>query len=84
MNQVDRFFLSSFWGGLVFLSIMFFLFQSIFTWATPLMDLIDLAVTTLAGFVSVILPAGILRDFVGDAIFGGVGTFIVFVPQILF
>jgi ferrous iron transport protein B len=82
MNRADRFFLSSFWGGLFFLLIMFVLFQAIFTWATPLMDLIDAMVGASGEFVGSLLPSGMVKDFVNDAIFGGVGTFVVFVPQI--
>lgn len=82
MNRADRFFLSSFWGGLFFLMIMFFLFQAIFTWATPLMDLVDFAVSSLGALVASMLPNGIFKDFISDAVFGGVGSFIVFVPQI--
>jgi len=82
MNRADRFFLSSFWGGLFFLFIMFVLFQSIFTWSTPAMDLISAGISALGAGVSSLLPNGIVKDFLNEAIFGGVGTFVVFVPQI--
>lgn len=82
-NRIDDFLLNSVFGGLIFLTIMFLLFQSIFTWASPLMDGVELIIAELALLFSEVLPAGMINDFVADAIFGGVGSFLVFVPQIM-
>jgi ferrous iron transport protein B len=82
-NTIDRFLLNSVFGGIAFLLIMFFLFQSIFTWAAPLMDATEDAIGFLAGVVSSLLGEGILNDFMTDAVFGGLGSFLVFVPQIM-
>ena len=82
-NRLDDFLLHNVIGGVAFIAIMFFLFQSIFTWAVPLMDAVESAVGYLGGITIAALPAGILSDFVNDAIFGGVGAFLVFVPQIM-
>lgn len=81
-NRLDRFFLSSFFGGVAFAAIMAFLFQSIFTWATPLMDLVETSIGALSAWVISFLPEGIVADFINDALFGGFGSFLVFVPQI--
>jgi ferrous iron transport protein B len=75
--------LNSFFGGFIFLAIMFLLFQSIFTWASPLMDGVETIMTELAMVSSQVIPSGVLNDFVTDAMFGGVGSFLVFVPQIM-
>ena len=80
--RLDRFFLSSGWGPFVFMAIMIFLFQAIFTWAAPLMDFFSSSIEWLGGWVSSQAPPGFMADFISDAIFGGVGSFIVFVPQI--
>jgi ferrous iron transport protein B len=82
INRLDRFFLSSYWGGAIFLLLMALLFQSIFTWSTPLMDVTESLVAAVGDFVSGFFSAGILRDFIVGAVFGGLGTFIVFAPQI--
>lgn len=82
-NRLDNFLLHNVAGGLVFILIMFFLFQSIFTWATPLMDGVEGAIGWLGESTIALLPEGIFSDFVNDAIFGGVGAFLVFVPQIM-
>ncbi|WP_299078151.1 ferrous iron transporter B [uncultured Paraglaciecola sp.] len=82
-NKIDSFLLNSVFGGLMFLTIMFLLFQSIFTWASPLMDGVESIVTELALLCSQVLPTGVINDFVSDALFGGLGSFLVFVPQIM-
>jgi len=81
-SRADAFFLSSFTGGVSFLLIMYFLFQSIFTWAAPVMDGVE---TSLLWLSSLILPHvgnSIVHDFLDGAIFGGLGAFLVFVPQV--
>lgn len=82
-SRLDRFFLSSYAGGLVFLLIMIFLFQSIFTWSAPLMDFVETSVSGLGSWVSGQVPQGIFADFLEQAVFGGLGSFLVFLPQIL-
>jgi ferrous iron transport protein B len=82
-NKVDTFLLNSFLGGFAFLAIMFVLFQSIFTWATPLMDGVETIIAGTAVFVTQFTGEGVVTDFLNDAIFGGVGSFLVFVPQIM-
>lgn len=82
-NNVDAFLLNNILGGISFILIMFFLFQSIFTWSVPLMDAVEAAISWTGSLVSDALPDGIVKDFMNDAIFGGVGAFLVFVPQIM-
>jgi ferrous iron transport protein B len=82
-NIIDNFLLNSFFGGFIFLAIMFLLFQSIFTWARPLMDGVETIMTELAMLSGQVILLGGVNDFVTDAMFGGVGSFLVFVPQIM-
>lgn len=81
-NNLDRFFLSNFAGGIIFLLIMLILFQAIFTWAEPLMDLIETTLAITGSWFASFFPEGFIKDFILDAIFGGLGSFLVFVPQI--
>lgn len=81
-SQLDRFFLSSFMGFVSFIIIMAFLFQSIFTWATPMMDFIETIISSAGVWTSSLFTNEILNAFVNDALFGGFGSFLVFVPQI--
>lgn len=81
-SKLDTFFLHSFFGGATFFLIMYLLFQSIFTWASPAMDAVEGVLEAIATFVLPLVPMGVARDFMSDALFGGVGAFLVFVPQI--
>jgi ferrous iron transport protein B len=58
------------------------LFLSIFTWAEPLMDWLDLARRKLAGLVHANLPPGPLRSLLADGVITGVGAVVGFFPQI--
>lgn len=82
-NRIDRFLLNNIFGGVIFLIVMLFLFQSIFTWASPLMDFVETSIGWLAVGATSLLGEGVLSDFVNDALLGGLGSFLVFVPQIM-
>jgi ferrous iron transport protein B len=81
---LDGFFLSPLFGLVSFLVIMSILFQAVFTFAVPFMDFTEAAVSFLANLASSTLPEGAFKDFIVDAFFGGIGSFLVFVPQIFF
>jgi len=82
-NALDHFLLHNSIGGIVFMVVMFLLFQSIFTWAAPLMDAVENGITSLASYISSYLGTGLIADFINDAVFSGIGSFLVFVPQIM-
>lgn len=81
-NRLDNFFLSTFWGLIAFFGIMVFLFQAIFSWAAPFMDAISNVISSSGSWVAAHLPPGIVADFVQSALFEGIGSFLVFAPQI--
>jgi len=81
-ERLDRLFLSPWLGLPVFAVVMTVLFQAIFTWAAPVMALVRRAVEVSGAWTSAGLPQGVPRDFVRDGLFAGVGSFLVFVPQI--
>jgi len=82
-NRIDAFMLNSITGGFAFLLVMFLLFQSIFTLAAPLMDGVENGIAAFAHWVTGYIGEGRTSDFLNDAIFGGIGSFLVFVPQIM-
>jgi ferrous iron transport protein B len=83
-DRLDRVLTHRVWGTLVFLVIMFLVFQSIFTWAKPLMDLIDQGREWLAGQVLEAWDTpGPLRSLVVEGVLKGVGSVLVFLPQIV-
>ncbi|MFT7288701.1 MAG: ferrous iron transport protein B, partial [Halieaceae bacterium] len=81
-NRLDSFFLHTGFGGIAFFAIMYLLFQSIFTWAAPAMDAVEGGLGWLSDLVVPMLGPQMLQDFVADAMFSGIGAFLVFVPQI--
>ena len=82
-HKIDSFMLNSAFGSVIFFALMFVLFQSIFTLAAPLMDGTEAAIGAMAEWVISFTPEGIVSDFINDALFGGFGSFLVFVPQIM-
>jgi ferrous iron transport protein B len=82
-ERVDRIVLHPVWGSLLFLAVMVLFFQLIFTWASPAMDAIDGLVTALASLARDALPAGWIADLVADGLVAGVGSVVIFLPQII-
>jgi ferrous iron transport protein B len=71
-------------GGLVILlALLFVMFQAVFSWATPLMDLIDAGFIGLGGLVATVVPDGLLQSLIVEGLIAGVGSVIIFLPQIV-
>lgn len=81
-EQIDQIVTHKVWGLLLFLVAMACTFQSIFSWAAPLMDMIESAFATLGAAVRTQMSEGPLQSLLVDGIIGGVGAVVVFVPQI--
>ncbi len=81
--QADRITNHPLIGAILFVLVMGTVFQAVFSWATPIMDFIDAGTSWLGGSVRVLLPAGALASLLVDGIIAGVGSVIVFLPQIL-
>lgn len=81
-DRIDAVVLHRVFGPVIFLLLMAVVFQSVFSWATPLMDGIEVIIGSLGGLVGEQLPEGDLRSLVVDGVFGGVGSVLVFLPQI--
>jgi ferrous iron transport protein B len=63
--------------------VMAIVFQAVFAWATPLMDMIDAATLVLSTSVVEILGDGAFSSLIADGVIAGVGSVIIFLPQIL-
>src|SRR6202162_5368842 len=63
--------------------ILFVMFQAVFAWAQPLMELLSQAFSALGQLVHATLPAGLLQSFLENGVISGVGSVIVFLPQII-
>ena len=82
-ERLDRVLLHPVAGIGIFAAVMVFLFQSIFTWAVPAMDAIDGAFGALSRSVRLLLGPGLLTDLLTDGVLAGVGSVLVFLPQIV-
>ncbi|MGD8327146.1 MAG: ferrous iron transport protein B [Sphingomonadales bacterium] len=80
---LDKVVLHAVSGPLVLFALLFLIFQAVFSWANAPMDAIDAGAITLGEWVRNLLPAGWLQDLLVDGIIAGVGSVIVFLPQIL-
>lgn len=82
-DKLDKVLTHRLWGTLIFVVIMLLMFQAIFLWASPLMDAIDGIREAAAGGVESAMAAGPLRSLITDGIIKGVGSVLIFLPQIL-
>jgi ferrous iron transport protein B len=83
-EKIDKILTHSFLGPIIYVVILYFIFQSVFTWATIPMNYIDNTISSLGTYIYSIMPEGIFRSLIVDGIITGVGAVIIFLPQILF
>jgi len=82
-DRIDRVLTHKLWGTIVFALAMLVVFSSVFIAADPLMGLIDSGVGWLGETVGARLNPGPLQSLVVDGVIGGVGSVIIFLPQIM-
>ena len=82
-DALDRVLLHPVFGLAILTVVMFLMFQAVFSWATPVMDGIKYLVSEIGTYIGSAMPNGILRSLVVDGIIAGVGSVVVFLPQIL-
>ncbi len=67
----------------LFLFVMATVFQAVFAWATPMMDLINTGASALGARLEAVLPPGMFTSLLVDGVIAGVGSVIIFLPQII-
>ncbi|CAN0129758.1 unnamed protein product, partial [Chrysoparadoxa australica] len=82
-EKIDRITLHPFFGGIIFITLFYLIFNSIYSWAGPLMDFTEGLVLAIGEFLGGYIPDGNLKSLVVDGVFGGVGGVVVFLPQIM-
>ncbi|HZX79913.1 MAG TPA: ferrous iron transporter B, partial [Lysobacter sp.] len=82
-DLLDRWLLHPVVGLVALAMVMFLIFQAVYAWATPVMDLIDAGTGWLGERAADTLPPGPLSSLLVDGIIAGLGGVIVFLPQIL-
>ncbi len=81
--RIDEVLLHPWLGPIILFAFLFVMFQAVFAWATPFADALEALIGMLISWVSETLPDGIVRDFLTQGVLNGVGSVIVFLPQIL-
>jgi ferrous iron transport protein B len=82
-NRIDKVVLHPVWGTLVLLAILTLVFQAVFNWASLPQDAIEAGITWIGNQIGTWLGEGALRSLLVDGIIAGVGSVVVFLPQIL-
>ncbi|WP_413776349.1 ferrous iron transporter B [Rhodopseudomonas sp. P2A-2r] len=82
-TRIDAFVLHPLFGMLILLTVLFIMFQAVFSWAQPTMELLSDSFAALGAFVHAHLPQGLLQSFLENGVISGVGSVLVFLPQIL-
>jgi ferrous iron transport protein B len=80
--RLDNYFTHPFWGFLIFLGILFFIFQSIFSWSEKPMEWIDTLFSNTGNWLNALLPPGPFNDLLSEGVIPGLGGIIMFIPQI--
>lgn len=83
VRKLDDLFTHKILGFPIFLFFIWLMFQATFTIGSYPMDWLDMGGAALGNWVSNIMPDGILKDLLADGIIGGVGSVIIFLPNIL-
>ncbi|MFO0109879.1 MAG: ferrous iron transport protein B [Alphaproteobacteria bacterium] len=81
--KIDRLLLHPVAGLMILLAMLLLVFQAVFSWSAWPMDQMDAGMGALADLVNHTLPEGYLRSFLVDGIIAGIGSVIIFLPQIL-
>ena len=82
-DRLDALVMHPLLGMIALFTILLVIFQAVFAWASPVVDLIDAGFSSLGELVGATLPDGILKDFIVDGLIAGVGGVLVFLPQII-
>ena len=82
-GKVDGVLLHPVAGLAILFTLLFVMFQAVFTWSKAAGDLLGDGFSALGGFIAAHLPAGLLTSFLTDGLISGVGSVLVFLPQIL-
>jgi ferrous iron transport protein B len=81
-DKLDSILTHRFWGLFIFIGILFFIFNAIFTWSSYPMELIEYTFVWLTNYGHEHLPGGLLTDLFLDGILAGLGGIVIFIPQI--
>jgi len=81
--RMDKVLLHPWFGPPILFALLFVIFQAVFAWAAPLQDALTAGVDWLIAQATTLLPPGFLRDLLTEGVLAGVGSVVVFLPQIV-
>ncbi|MCG8308320.1 MAG: ferrous iron transport protein B [Cytophagales bacterium] len=81
-EKLDKIFTHRIFGYVIFLGILFLMFQAVFAWAQAPMEFIDYSFSEISVFLKSILSAGVLTNLITEGVIPGIGGVIIFIPQI--
>ena len=82
-TRIDKIVIHPVWGFLIFISVFFLLFQTVFTLAQIPMEIITNGMAYLSDSISNVLPAGYISNFITEGLLAGISGILVFLPQIM-
>jgi len=82
-SRIDKIVLHPVTGLILLFAIMFVMFQAVYAWSGPAIDMIEGGFAVLANGVGNLLPDGWVKSLISDGIITGVGAVLVFLPQII-
>jgi len=82
-QKIDHFILHPFWGLIILFTILIIMFQTLFSWSSPLSDLIEFVFSYSGEMISQYISHPLLKSFLVDGVINGVGGVLVFLPQIV-
>jgi len=82
-TRIDKIVIHPVWGFLIFISVFFLLFQTVFTLAQFPMEIITNGMAYLSDSISNVLPAGYISNFITEGLLAGISGILVFLPQIM-
>lgn len=82
-SRLDNVLLHPLLGPVILFALLFVVFQAVFAWADPLIGAIEAGVGALTSLVTANMGEGLLRDLITEGVIAGVGSVVVFLPQIV-
>jgi ferrous iron transport protein B len=82
-DRVDAVVLHPIFGPLILALILFLVFQAVFAWAQYPMDAIKYGVAAVGQWIGALLPTSLFKDLLVNGVLAGVGSVLVFLPQIM-
>jgi ferrous iron transport protein B len=82
-DRLDALVLHPVLGPVILAVILFLVFQAVFAWAQAPMDEIKLGVAVFGNWLGSVLPNSLIKDLLINGVLAGVGSVLVFLPQII-